>query len=63
MQGRIGILCAGDREAAPFLEHIENITVTEKAMLKLYEGTINGLPVVALSAACAKSMRQSRHRS
>lgn len=54
MRDKIGILCAGDREAAPFLAHIENITVTEKAMLKLYEGTIYNIPVVVLFSGVCK---------
>ena len=40
---KIGIICAGDRELEPFLQHIENCRISEKAMLKIYEGTVNGI--------------------
>lgn len=43
---KIGIVCAGDKELEPFLPIIENCKITEKAMLKFYEGTINGIEVV-----------------
>ncbi|WP_202710985.1 5'-methylthioadenosine/adenosylhomocysteine nucleosidase [Sporosalibacterium faouarense] len=51
---KIGILCAGDEELKPFLSHIENIVVTEKAMLKFYEGNINSVSVVALYSGVCK---------
>lgn len=51
---KIGILCAGDEELAPFLSHIENIEVTEKAMLRFYQGQINNVPVVALYSGVCK---------
>ena len=38
---KIGILCAGDTELAPFLEHMKGQQITEKAMLKFHTGTIN----------------------
>ena len=51
---RIGIICAGDREVAPFLPIIQEAKITEKAMLKFYEGTINGVAVVALFSGVCK---------
>lgn len=51
---KIGIICAGDEELAPFLPHIENAAVTDRAMLKLYEGQINGVQVVALYSGVCK---------
>ena len=45
---RIGILCAGDTELEPFLACMENCTITEKAMLKFYEGTLQSVAAVAL---------------
>ncbi len=51
---RAGILCAGDKEAAPFLPLIENCKVTEKAMLRFYEGTINGTEAVVLFSGVCK---------
>lgn len=51
---RIGIICAGDRELAPFLPHIENCKISEKAMLKIYEGTINGIDIVTLFCGVCK---------
>ena len=53
MDKKIGILCAGDDELAPFLPMIENRTETRKAMLTIYEGEISGVPVAALfSGVC-----------
>lgn len=50
---KIGILCAGDREVAPFVPMIVDVRMSEKAMLKVYEGTIDGVPVAALfSGVC-----------
>lgn len=51
---KVGIICAGDREVAPFLPIIEECKTTEKAMLKFYEGTINGVEVVALFCGVCK---------
>ncbi len=45
---KVGIVCAGNNEVAPFLQVIADGTVTEKAMLKIYEGTIDSMPVVVL---------------
>lgn len=38
---KIGILCAGDEELAPFLPLISNCKITEKAMLKFHAGQID----------------------
>lgn len=54
MQWKIGIICAGDREIEPFLKHIENCTISKKAMLKIYGGTINGVSIVALFSGVCK---------
>lgn len=51
---RVGIICAGDSELAPFLPLIDGCRITEKAMLKFYEGTINGTAVVALFSGVCK---------
>ena len=51
---RIGIICAGDREVAPFLPIIERCSVTEKAMLRFYEGQISGMDVVVLFSGVCK---------
>lgn len=51
---RIGILCAGDREVAPFLPLIENCKTSKKAMLTFYEGAINGTEAVALYCGVCK---------
>ena len=51
---RVGILCAGDREVAPFLPMIEECVVSEKAMLKFYEGKLEGIDVVALYSGVCK---------
>ena len=54
MNWKIGILCAGDSELEPFLTHIQNGVVSEKAMLKFHEGQINGIPIVALYSGVCK---------
>ena len=51
---RVGIICAGDREVAPFFPMIDECKVTEKAMLKFYEGKINDVNVVALFCGVCK---------
>lgn len=51
---KIGILCASDEELAPFLPMIETCKVTEKAMLKFYEGTIGGVELVTLFSGVCK---------
>ncbi len=51
---KIGIVCAGDKELEPFLKHIDNIKITEKAMLKFYEGNILDMPIVALYSGVCK---------
>ncbi len=38
---KVGIICAGDREVAPFLPIIDERKETERAKLKFYEGKIN----------------------
>ena len=51
---RVGIICAGDREVAPFLPVISECKTTEKAMLKFYEGTISNVEVVVLFSGVCK---------
>ena len=51
---RVGIVCAGDEELAPFLPVINNCKITERAMLKFYEGEIQGIEIVALYSALGK---------
>lgn len=54
MSLKIGIICAGDREVAPFLNHIQIEKVSEKAMLKIYEGSINGVNIATLYTGVCK---------
>ena len=51
---QIGILCAGDTELAPFLEHMKGQQITEKAMLKFHTGTINHVNVSAVYSGVCK---------
>lgn len=51
---KIGIICAGDSEVAPFLPLVEGCTVSEKAMLKFYEGRIGNAEVVTLFSGVCK---------
>lgn len=50
----IGILCAGDTELAPFLEHMKGQQITEKAMLKFHTGTIIHVNVSAVYSGVCK---------
>ncbi len=54
MYRKIGILCAGDSELAPFLPHLEHARTSEKPLLKFYEGTLCGLPAVLLYSGVCK---------
>ena len=51
---RVGIICAGDEEVAPFLPIIDGCQISEKAMLKFYEGRINGVDIVTLFSGVCK---------
>ena len=51
---KVGIVCAGDKEFAPFMPSIKDCKITEKAMLKFYEGKIHGVDVVALFSGVCK---------
>ena len=51
---KVGILCAGDREVAPFLGMIQDCAQTEKAMLVFYEGKIENVNVVTLFSGVCK---------
>ncbi len=51
---KVGILCAGDTEAAPFFSALSEYRVTEKAMLKFYEGTLAGMETVVLFSGVCK---------
>lgn len=44
---KIAIICASERELAPFLPLIENPTISERAMLRIHEGRLNGFEVAA----------------
>ena len=52
---KAGILCAADMELEPFLPHIENRKISEKAMLRFHEGTICGVDAVALFCGVCKT--------
>lgn len=51
---KIGIVCASDEELAPFLPLITECKVSEKALLKFYEGKIRGLDVIMLFSGVCK---------
>lgn len=51
---RVGIICAGDKEVAPFLPIIDECTIIEKAMLRFYKGKINSTEVVTLFSGVCK---------
>ena len=51
---KIGIICAAEKELAPFLPQIEAIKISEKAMLEFYEGQIHGTEVAAVVSGVCK---------
>lgn len=51
---KIGIICAADEELSPFLPQIEDIKVSEKTMLKFYEGNIGGTKIAAVFSGVCK---------
>lgn len=51
---KIGIICAGDEELAPFLPLVKECKTIEKAMLKFYVGRIDSIEVVALFSGVCK---------
>ncbi len=51
---RIGIVCAGASEVAPFLSMLNETSVTEKSLLKFYEGKIENRDVVTLFLGVCK---------
>ncbi len=52
---KVGIICAVDRELAPFLHMINNSVTTEKAMLKFYSGEIDDVTVVTMFCGVCKT--------
>jgi adenosylhomocysteine nucleosidase len=55
MKNKIGIICASDREVAPFIDLVNECSISEKAMLKFYSGKIEGTPVVTLFSGVCKT--------
>ena len=54
MLPKIGILCAGDDELAPFLPLLDRRSVRRQAMLTIYEGWISSVPAAALYSGVCK---------
>lgn len=51
---KIGILCAGDGEAEPFLSMLEHPIGSERAMLRFHEGSLAGIPAAVLFSGVCK---------
>lgn len=51
---KFGIICAGEAELKPFLRHIENEKVSERATLKFHEGSVNGVSIAAVICGVGK---------
>lgn len=51
---KIAIICASERELAPFLPLIENPTISERAMLRIHEGRLNGFDVATVYCGVCK---------
>ena len=54
MLPKIGILCAGDDELAPFLPLLDRRSVRRQAMLTIHEGGIASVPAAALYSGVCK---------
>ena len=54
MLPKIGILCAGDDELAPFLPLLDRRSVRRQAMLTIHEGWISSVPAAALYSGVCK---------
>jgi len=52
---KIGIICAVDTELKPFLPHIQNCKISQKAMLTFYEGAISNTQMVAMFCGVGKT--------
>ncbi|MBQ3155501.1 MAG: 5'-methylthioadenosine/S-adenosylhomocysteine nucleosidase [Clostridia bacterium] len=51
---KLGILCAGDRELAPFLLMLTEVVRSRKALLTVYEGCLDGLETAMLYSGVCK---------
>lgn len=51
---KIGILCAGDGEAAPVLARMTDIRPSDRIKLRFYEGKLDGCDVVTLFSGVCK---------
>lgn len=51
---KFGIICAGEAELEPFLRHIENEKLSERATLKFHEGRVNGVSIAAVICGVGK---------
>ena len=51
---RIGILCAGDAELAPYLAKMDKYSIIEAAMLKFYKGQLKEKEIIAVSSGVCK---------
>ena len=51
---KIGIICAGDREIAPFLSHMEEDRVSVHAKLRVHEGKMRGIAVAVVESGVCK---------
>jgi len=51
---KIGIICAGDREFAPFCAQLEEESVSVYAKLRVHEGKLGGVPVAMVCSGVCK---------
>ena len=51
---KIGIICAGDREFAPFCAQLEEESMSMYAKLRVYEGKLSGVPVAMVCSGVCK---------
>jgi len=51
---KVGLICAGDRELAPFLPHIREEKIARHALVDVHEGLLENVPVCAVCSGVGK---------
>lgn len=55
MAAAIGVICATQSEVKPFLDVLDEKTVSKKALLEIHEGELAGVPVVVTCCGICKA--------
>ena len=59
---KLGIIGAMSVEVETLKSEMKNLTVTKKAGMEFYDGTLEDLPVVVVQCGVGRSMRPCAHR-